>query len=48
MLKINVLWNIDIQGFLDNVNHSKLIKQMYSLGIQDKRVLSIVSKMLKT
>ena len=39
--------DIDIQGFFDNVNHSKLIKQMYSIGIRDKRVLTIVSKMLK-
>lgn len=39
--------DIDIKGFFDNVSHSKLLKQMYSLGIRDKRVLSIVSKMLK-
>ena len=39
--------DIDIQGFFDNVNHSKLIKQMYSIGIKDRRVLTIVSKMLK-
>ncbi|PKG22791.1 group II intron reverse transcriptase/maturase [Niallia nealsonii] len=39
--------DIDIQGFFDNVNHSKLLKQMYNIGITDKRVLSIVSKMLK-
>jgi group II intron reverse transcriptase/maturase len=39
--------DIDIQGFFDNVNHSKLLKQMYNIGIMDKRVLSIVSKMLK-
>lgn len=39
--------DIDIQGFFDNVNHSKLLKQMYGIGIKDKRVLTIVSKMLK-
>lgn len=39
--------DIDIQGFFDNVNHSNLIKQMYSIGIKDRRVLTIVSKMLK-
>lgn len=39
--------DIDLKGFFDNVNHGKLIKQMYSLGIRDKRVLSIISKMLK-
>lgn len=39
--------DIDIKGFFDNINHSKLIKQMWTLGIRDKRILSIVSKMLK-
>lgn len=39
--------DIDIQGFFDNVNHSKLLKQMFNIGIKDKRVLRIVSKMLK-
>lgn len=39
--------DIDIKGFFDNVNHNKLMKQLYSIGIKDKRVLAIVSKMLK-
>ena len=39
--------DIDIQGFFDNVNHTKLLKQMYDIGIKDKRVLRIISKMLK-
>lgn len=39
--------DIDIKDFFDNVNHSKLLKQIYSLGIRDKRVISIISKMLK-
>lgn len=39
--------DIDLKGFFDNVNHSKLLKQIYSLGIRDKRVISILSKMLK-
>ena len=39
--------DIDIQGFFDNVNHTKLLKQMYDIGIKDKRVLRIVSKTLK-
>lgn len=46
-VKLHHVVDIDIQGFFDNVSHSKLIKQMYSLGIRDKRVLTIVSKMLK-
>lgn len=39
--------DVDIKGFFDNVNHSKLIKQMWSLGIRDKKLLSIVKEMLK-
>lgn len=39
--------DIDIKGFFDNVNHGKLIKQLWSLGIKDKRLVSIISKMLK-
>jgi len=39
--------DIDIQGFFDNVNHGKLLKQMWTLGIRDKKLLSIVSAMLK-
>jgi group II intron reverse transcriptase/maturase len=39
--------DIDIKGFFDNVSHGKLLKQMWSMGIQDKRLLSIISAMLK-
>ena len=46
-VKLHHVVDIDIQGFFDNVSHSKLIKQMYGIGIRDKRVLTIVSKMLK-
>ncbi len=39
--------DIDIKGFFDNVNHGKLLKQMWTLGIRDKQLLSIISAMLK-
>jgi RNA-directed DNA polymerase len=39
--------DIDIKGFFDNVNHGKLLKQLWSIGIRDKRVLCIIGKMLK-
>jgi len=39
--------DIDIKGFFDNVNHGKLLKQLWSIGIKDKRLLKIISKMLK-
>ncbi|MBE3557572.1 MAG: group II intron reverse transcriptase/maturase [Firmicutes bacterium] len=37
----------DIKGCFDNINHTKLIKQLWHLGIRDKRVLMIVKQMLK-
>lgn len=39
--------DIDIQGFFDNVNHGKLIRQMWEMGIRDKKLLCIVKQMLK-
>lgn len=39
--------DIDIKAFFDNVDHGKLLKQMWTLGIRDKKLLSIVSAMLK-
>ena len=39
--------DIDIKSFFDNVNHGKLLKQMWTLGIRDKKLLSIISAMLK-
>lgn len=39
--------DIDIKSFFDNVNHGKLLKQMWTMGIQDKKLLSILSNMLK-
>lgn len=39
--------DIDIKGFFDNVDHGKLLKQMWALGIHDKKLISIISAMLK-
>lgn len=39
--------DIDIKSFFDYVNHNKLIKQLYTIGIKDRRVLAIIAKMLK-
>jgi len=39
--------DIDIKGFFDNVNHGKLLKQMWALGICDKNIICIIGKMLK-
>lgn len=39
--------DIDIKGFFDNVNHKKLMRQLWTIGIRDKKVLAIITKMLK-
>ena len=38
--------DVDIKGFFDNVNHSKLLKQIWNLGIQDKNLLCVIKKCL--
>lgn len=39
--------DIDIKGFFDNINHGKLLKQLWTLKIRDKHLLKIISLMLK-
>lgn len=46
--KLHYVVDIDIKGFFDNVNHSKLKKQLWSLGIQDKNLIAIIGKILKS
>lgn len=45
--KLHIVVDIDIKGFFDNVNHGKLLKQIWTLGIRDKRLICIISAMLK-
>ena len=45
--KMYYVVSIDIKGFFDNVNHAKLKRQIWTMGIQDKRVISILGKMLE-
>lgn len=45
--KLYYVVDIDIKGFFDNVNHEKLTKQLYNIGVKDKRVLTLINKMLK-
>jgi len=36
----------DIKGFFDNVNHSKLIRQIWAMGIRDKHLIYVLRKIL--
>lgn len=37
----------DIKGFFDNVDHPKLMKQLWAMGIQDKHLLWVIKRILK-
>lgn len=39
--------DVDIKGFFDNVDHAKLLKQIWTLGIHDKNLICLIGKMLK-
>ena len=47
MSKCSFVCEFDIKGFFDNVNHSKLIKQIWALGIHDKQLIYVIRQMLK-
>ncbi|AGB40354.1 Retron-type reverse transcriptase [Halobacteroides halobius DSM 5150] len=45
--KLHYVVDVDIKGFFDNVDHAKLKKQMWSMGIKDKKLISIIGNMLR-
>ena len=46
-MNLHYVVDVDIKSFFDNVSHGKLLKQMWIMGIQDKKLLCIISAMLK-
>ena len=36
----------DIKGFFDNVNHAKLIRQIWAMGIHDKALIFVLRRIL--
>ena len=44
---LHYVLEFDIKGFFDEVNHSKLIKQIWAMGIQDKHLLYVLKQILK-
>lgn len=47
MSNLHYVIEFDIKGFFDNVNHSKLIKQIWALGIRDKELIYVIKRILK-
>ncbi|WP_318582053.1 group II intron reverse transcriptase/maturase [Bacillus paranthracis] len=45
--KLTYVVDVDIKGFFDEVNHTKLMRQLWTLGIRDKQLLVIIRKILK-
>lgn len=45
--KLHYAVDIDIKAFFDNVDHGKLLKQIWHIGIRDKKLIAIISRMLK-
>ena len=45
--KLHYIIEFDIKVFFDNVNHTKLIRQMCTLGIRDKHLLGKIKRVLK-
>ena len=45
--KLYFVVDVDIKGFFDNVNHTKLIQQIWHMGIRDKKLLCIIRELLK-
>ncbi|QNK89071.1 group II intron reverse transcriptase/maturase [Sporosarcina sp. resist] len=39
--------DVDIKSFFDEVNHVKLMRQLWTFGIQDKQLLVVLRKILK-
>jgi group II intron reverse transcriptase/maturase len=45
--KLRYVVEVDIKSFFDEVNHTKLMRQLWSIGIRDKKLLAIIKAILK-
>ena len=46
-VNLHYVVDVDIKGFFDNIDHGKLLKQIWTLGIRDKSLLAVIPKLLK-
>lgn len=44
---LHFIVEVDIHSFFDEVNHSKLIKQLWAMGIHDTRLIGKIKRILK-
>lgn len=45
---LNYVIEFDMGEFFKNVNHSKFVKQIWAMGIHDKKLIFVIKRMLKT
>lgn len=45
--KYHYVVDVDVKSFFDEIDHSILLKLMWNMGIQDKKLLSIIKEMLR-
>ena len=45
--KLHYVVDVDVKGLFDNVDHRKLLKQIWTLGIRDTKLIQIIKAMLK-
>ena len=45
-MNLHYVIEFDVKGFFDHVNHSKLIKQIWAFGIQDKQLIFVIKRIL--
>ena len=46
LTKLHFVIEFDIKGFFDNVNHAKLMRQIWAMGIHDKHLIYVIRKIL--
>ena len=46
LTKLHFVIELDIKGFFDNVNHAKLMRQIWAMGIHDKHLIYVIRKIL--
>ena len=42
LTKLHFVIEFDIKGFFDNVNHAKLMRQIWAMGIHDKHLIYVI------
>ena len=45
--KLHYIVEVDIKSFFDEVNHSKLMRQIWAMGIRDLKLISVILAILK-